>query len=77
MLYQCINCKKIWGKIDINNFDGYYSHGVCVNCLKIKLTPIYRKRQLEEGNFDCFAKAINFCDQLNCSYLKLCLKGEV
>ena len=73
MLYQCINCQLIWGT-QTENFDGYYSHGVCIDCLRVKLIPIYRKRQLEEGNFDCFARSnSHFCDQHNCLYRKICL----
>jgi hypothetical protein len=74
MLYQCINCQKIWGEL-LTEFDGYYSHGVCINCLRIKLIPIYRKRQKQEGNFDCFGRSNDHCDQINCAYRKLCLSS--
>lgn len=70
--YQCINCKTTWGNLDSE--DPIMSHGVCFNCLKIKLTPIYRNRQLREGNPDCFGRAINYCDQQTCCYRETCLK---
>lgn len=71
MMYQCIKCRKTWG-------DGHpekdgYSHGLCIPCLKDALTPLYRKRQAQEGNFDCFGKSSGFCDQLTCKYRKICL----
>ena len=54
--------------------DDFYSHGLCAWCLKVCLTPIYRKRQVEEGNFDCFAKSAGFCDQQACKYREICLR---
>jgi hypothetical protein len=71
MKYQCIRCNVEWGTGN-PALDGY-SHGLCAECLKLGLTPIYRKRQLEEGNFDCFAKSEGYCDQSNCRYKDICL----
>ncbi len=71
MKYQCIHCLKIWGE-GTPEIDGY-SHGLCSDCLKIALTPLYRKQQKQEGNFDCFAKASDFCDQYGCKYRTICL----
>lgn len=74
MTYQCINCLVKWITNNIETYD--ISHGLCKRCARLKLTPIYRKKQLLEGNFDCFAKSANFCDQLNCKYKDLCLIGD-
>jgi len=71
MRYQCIHCKMTWGQ-GISERDGY-SHGLCAPCLREALTPLYRKRQLAEGNFDCFGKADAFCDQGACKYRTICL----
>ncbi len=71
MKYQCIRCLVTWGEGDPEQ-DGY-SHGLCSLCLRDALTPIYRKRQLSEGNFDCFGKAFDYCDQCLCKYREVCL----
>ena len=72
MMYQCIRCHKTWGN-GSPEVDGY-SHGLCVGCLKEALTPLYRKRQAEEGNFDCFARAADHCDQPACKYRRICME---
>jgi hypothetical protein len=69
--YQCIRCNNTWGEGDPEN-DGY-SHGLCGLCLKEALIPLYRKRQAEEGHFDCFGRAQGFCDQSACMYREVCL----
>lgn len=71
MTYCCINCNKMWNTDNkkINDI----SHGLCKNCAKHKLKPLYRAKQLKEGNFDCFARSNNFCDQYECKYRYLCL----
>lgn len=71
MTYQCINCKVYW--TDEKGETDDVSHGLCVKCAKNKLIPYFRKKQLEEGNFDCFAKSKGYCDQQDCFYRKLCL----
>ncbi|NLI82160.1 MAG: hypothetical protein GX443_10820 [Deltaproteobacteria bacterium] len=71
MKYQCIRCRVTWGNGDPER-DGY-SHGLCEECLKAALTPLYRKRQLAEGNFDCFGTASDYCDQHACTYRQICL----
>lgn len=71
MMYQCIRCRITWGE-GRPEVDGY-SHGLCLSCLKEALIPIYRKRQVQEGNFDCFARAAGFCDQDYCKYRTICL----
>jgi len=71
MVYKCVGCGKTWGEGEPDP-DGY-SHGLCLECLKEALTPIYRKRQADEGNFDCFGRASDYCDQPACKYRKICL----
>lgn len=71
MMFQCIRCRITWGE-GTPEVDGY-SHGLCQPCLKEALIPIYRKRQVQEGNFDCFARASDYCDQELCLYRSICL----
>jgi hypothetical protein len=74
MKYQCFNCRRVWGEGN-PEVEGY-SHGLCVRCTKEALARTYRKQQLAEGNFDCFAKSSGFCDQIFCRYREICLKPE-
>ncbi|MHC1728976.1 MAG: hypothetical protein AB9866_23750 [Syntrophobacteraceae bacterium] len=73
MMYQCIKCGMTWG-IGEPELDGY-SHGLCLRCLKEALTPLYRKRQSLEGNFDCFGRSLGSCDQGACKYRRICLEA--
>jgi hypothetical protein len=72
MTYQCIKCKRTWikGKESV-----FYSHGLCKVCARGLLIPTIRKKQIREGNFDCFGKAKFYCDQYLCKYKSLCLHG--
>jgi DNA-directed RNA polymerase subunit RPC12/RpoP len=73
MTYQCIKCKKTWvngGKSEL------YSHGLCKDCARILLIPTIRRKQLREGNFDCFGKALSYCDQNLCKYKLVCLNNS-
>jgi DNA-directed RNA polymerase subunit RPC12/RpoP len=71
MEYKCLKCGKTWEKGEQDG--GPASHGLCPKCLKQSLVRIYRARQLKEGNFDCFGKAKDYCDQWRCSYRQLCM----
>jgi DNA-directed RNA polymerase subunit RPC12/RpoP len=71
-VYLCIRCKKTW-RIDNGDIDDAPSGSLCKPCLKQSLAPLYRKRQSAERNFDCFAKATDYCDQHQCKYRELCL----
>ena len=72
MIYRCVKCGKTWGTV--KGGDGAeYSGGLCSTCLRECLIPLYRKKQLREGNFDCFGKARSYCDQFQCLYRKNCL----
>jgi hypothetical protein len=72
MKYQCIKCNETWGE-GTPEKDGY-SHGLCLYCLKEALIPLYRRRQMREGNFDCFGRSSGFCDQNGCKYRAICLQ---
>lgn len=75
MIYQCIRCHVTWGE-EAEGDDSFFSHGLCLDCLREALIPIYRKRQKLENNPDCFGKANDYCDQEKCAYRHLCLKKE-
>ena len=72
-VYVCIKCKKGW-RIENGDYDDSIPSGtLCKPCLKESLVPIYRKRQIEEGNFDCFGKATDYRDQTQFKKSELCL----
>jgi hypothetical protein len=73
--YVCVKCQKRW-KIDNDDKDPMPSGSLCKKCLREALIPTYRKRQLKEGNFDCFGKADKTCDQDGCKYREICLMEE-
>lgn len=76
MNYICVRCNKMWSKDDGDN-DPHPSGTLCQECLKESLAPIYRRRQLKEGNFDCFGKAQGYCDQKDCLYRRFCCTWEI
>ncbi len=71
MKFQCIKCLVTWGEGD-PEVEGY-SHGLCLTCLKETLVPTVRRKQLREGNFDCFGRSGCYCDQHTCKYREVCL----
>jgi hypothetical protein len=73
MIHACIKCHKIWETLN-GDLDPTPSGSLCELCLRECLIPLYRKRQLREGNFDCYGKAEYYCDQGECKYRKLCVK---
>ncbi|MBU4347399.1 hypothetical protein L6249_02630 [Candidatus Parcubacteria bacterium] len=72
----CIECGKRWEADSPNSFNCTTpTGGICDLCLKKTTTPVIRRRQLKEGNFDCFGKAKSgFCDQSQCKYAEPCLR---
>lgn len=40
----------------------------------LRKADLIRAIQLAEGNFDCFGKAEDYCDQLSCLFRKDCLR---
>lgn len=71
----CIVCGKKWEVACSTPYKSNTpSSGLCDICQVRTVTPVIRRRQLKEGNFDCFGKAVGgFCDQSNCKYLLPCL----
>ena len=70
MVYQCIECGAKWGEgeDDIKLISG----SACITCLLGRLETIYHRRQLEEGNSDCFNRNPN-CERHWCLYYPLCV----
>lgn len=71
MKYQCIRCHTTWGD-GVPEVEGY-SHGLCLQCLREALVPLYRRRQVQEGHFDCFGRSTGYCDQSECKYHRICV----
>jgi hypothetical protein len=71
--YLCVKCHTTWS-VDNGDIDSAVSGGLCSACLKDSLATLYRKKQLAEGNFDCFGKARTYCDQFQCKYMRLCIE---
>ncbi|MEW6669103.1 MAG: hypothetical protein AB1512_28160 [Thermodesulfobacteriota bacterium] len=63
----CIGCGCI---ITNGPPEAFASSGVCRNCLETQVRAIQRR----QGNFDCFGKATDFCDQPRCKYRWLCFE---
>jgi hypothetical protein len=40
---------------------------------KLRKAELIRAIQLAEGNFDCFGRAEDYCDQLHCLFRRDCL----
>ena len=74
--YVCVRCRKTW-EIRNGDTDPTVSGGLCKRCLRNGLIQLYRGKQLKEGNFDCFGKASDYCDQLDCRYRELCLDSSM
>jgi hypothetical protein len=71
---KCISCNKEWEKdSSISWGPDDISSSLCTSCFREVASPIIHKKQLEEGNFDCFAKAAGHCDQFGCKYRRWCL----
>ena len=47
--------------------------GLGVKTSGLRKAEIIREIQKAEGNFDCFAKAADFCDQTHCLFREDCL----
>jgi len=71
MKFRCVKCQVAWG--EGNPETEGYSHGLCLPCLRETLMPTVHRKQVREGNFDCFGSASVFCDQLICKYRGVCL----
>jgi len=47
--------------------------GLGIRPAGLKKFDLIKAIQMAEGNFDCFKKATDFCDQVNCLFRKDCL----
>lgn len=74
MRVKCIRCGKEWEKLCAvkREFDDC-SGSLCNACFVTVATPTIRRKQIKEGNFDCFGKADHFCDQFECKFRQWCL----
>lgn len=78
MKVRCIKCGKEWSKSSEYPWpEGTVTHSMCVECFVAKETGLIRTRQLREGNFDCFARARDYCDQPLCKYRNFCVREVV
>jgi hypothetical protein len=75
----CIRCSKKWEKDSVIAWEpDDYSGSLCSSCFVEVISPIIHRKQLREGNFDCFGKAGSYCDQFGCKYMEWCLRmGEI
>ena len=74
---KCIRCGAEWEKdsaVDWGPSD--FSSSLCTACFVQVVSPVIHRKQLQEGNFDCFGKAHRFCDQHGCKYRQWCLSEE-
>jgi hypothetical protein len=63
---------RAMNKLHANTF----SSSLCNACFVEVASPTIHKKQKNEGNFDCFATADNYCDQVRCKYRRWCLHME-
>ena len=74
---KCIHCGKEWEKdADFPWGPDDCSSSLCRACFVQVATPLIRKKQRLEGNFDCFGKGDAYCDQAACKYRQWCLPTE-
>jgi hypothetical protein len=70
----CINCNKTWEKDSLIAWGpDDYSGSLCSFCFLEVISPIIRRRQLREGDFECFGKTGGSCNQDDCKYRRWCL----
>jgi len=73
----CVNCNKRWEKDSVIAWGpDDYSGSLCNFCFLEVISPIILRKQLREGNFECFGKKGNFCDQYSCKYRRWCLRTD-
>ena len=76
MKVRCVRCDRIMG--EVGQPDPFCTDGLCGACLQICVSPTIHRKQLAEGNFDCFGKALDgYCDQSECKYRRYCLIRRV
>ncbi|RJR41154.1 MAG: hypothetical protein C4576_18680 [Desulfobacteraceae bacterium] len=57
--------------------DGPDSSGLCIDCLREALKPLYRSQQKKQGLFECFGTANDYCDQAGCRYNRICVQRTI
>jgi hypothetical protein len=71
---KCIKCGMEWVKDAVFSWGpDDFTSSLCNACFKEVISPIIHRKQIREGNFDCFGKADTYCDQSVCKYRKWCL----
>jgi len=74
---KCIKCGKEWHKeSSISWGPDDFTSSLCDICFREVISPIIHKKQLKEGNFDCFGRSEEYCDQLECKYREWCVRWE-
>ncbi|OEU46666.1 MAG: hypothetical protein BBJ60_05475 [Desulfobacterales bacterium S7086C20] len=74
---KCVKCGKEWEKDSLIYWGPEdISSSLCDCCFVEVISPIIHKKQIKEGNFACFGKAVMHCDQLSCKYRQWCLRME-
>jgi hypothetical protein len=72
---KCMKCDKEWHKESSVSWGPEdFTSSLCDICFKEVISPVIHKKQLKEGNFDCFGKTMDYCDQLECKYREWCLR---
>lgn len=74
---KCIRCQKEWSKPSpITQSEHNITSSLCTACFREVAAQTIHRKQLREGNFDCFAKADAYCDQNACKYRLWCLRHD-
>ena len=74
---RCLKCGKEWEKESLISWGpDDVTSSLCDACFRDVISPIIHKKQLREGNFDCFGKAGDYCDQHHCKYRQWCLRWD-
>jgi hypothetical protein len=74
---KCIKCGREWKKDAVISWGpDDFTSSLCDPCFKEVISPIIHRKQLNEGNFDCFGKADTYCDQFGCKYIRYCFSTE-
>jgi hypothetical protein len=72
-----MKCEKEWTKESIIPWGpDDFTSSLCDPCFREVIAPIIHRKQIKEGNFDCFGKAEAHCDQPDCRYREWCLRWE-
>ena len=74
---KCIKCGEEWEKDTIFPWGpDDFTSSFCDPCFRALISNVIHRKQLKEGNFDCFGKASEYCDQFACKYRELCLSKD-